>query len=536
MRDLVLLVALAACNVPATKFTPIGGGDGGGGTPAMLSASPTGDVALGTVIVGQTGATTGITVSNSGDQNSGAITLAFDDTTLGFTITGDNCSGNPLPGHQTCTFMLSLMPVSAAAVQTNLHITADPGGDVTKVVLGSGLLQGQIDITDMSYMYPNTGIAATAATKVFTVRNTGQAQVGAPVPSTSTGDAAYSVMSTTCTVPLNQTDTCTVTVAFKPTTVGSKAGSLVVTSTPGGSDVANLSGTGFAHVTVATNGGDGVGSVVSSPIGIQCSPNCAADFTQTPITLTATAGTESTFGGWSTDCSGNGVCTLDLTANKTATANFVLNSYTLTVSFVSNNPGGNTITSTPAGINCDGVNGCSSSFKVNSQVVLNANPDFNTGRFTIWNAGQCANSTATSCTFTMPSGGTSASATFDWFASLTIVKNAGDLGFTPTKSQASTSDSQINCTDTTNLLGTCFAHFSRNATVNILYQGVGTDWTSCKGGTGPKFLMTTALGSACHPPEGVICSTTSCVGSESCSMTFANAGDYTSEYDVACEM
>ncbi len=535
MRTLVAFAALAACSVPATKFTPTGGGGGGGsGTPAMLSVSPTGDVALGTVIVGQTGSKTQITVSNDGDMDSGPITLGFDDATLGFTTTDDLCSGNPLAGHTTCTFSLAFAPITAAAAQTNMHVSADPGGDVSKVLFGTGLLQGQIDITDASYMFPNTGLGATAATKVFTVRNTGQSQVGAPVPSTSSGDPSYTVMATTCTMPLNQTDTCTVTVAFAPGSVGAKAGSLVVTSMPGGSDVAQLSGTGFAHLTV-TPGGDGAGTVTSNPIGISCGLTCGADFTSTPVTLGATAGTESTFGSWGGACSGNAGCSVDLTANKTVIANFTLNSYPVSVSFTAGNPGTNTITSSPAGISCDGVNGCTSMFKYGSSVQLTANPDPTTGRFNGWTSGACSGQ-GSPCTITVPSGGTSTAGAFGWWGSLQILKNAGDSGFLPLTSQATTSDGQIACTNTTTLSGTCFAYFGRNASVSISYSGnPTTNWTNCKGGTANKFVGATAGGTACHPPDGIICSTTSCVGIVSCTFTFTNAGDYTSEYDVSCE-
>src|SRR5262245_27200897 len=87
-RSTIALVA--ACSSPA--MPP---GDGGGsGTPAMLSAAPTGDVALGTVIVGHTSPPSAITLSNDGDQSSGPIAISFDDASLGFAVvTGDTCSG-----------------------------------------------------------------------------------------------------------------------------------------------------------------------------------------------------------------------------------------------------------------------------------------------------------------------------------------------------------------------------------------------------------------------------------------------------------
>src|SRR5215470_9124338 len=108
-------------------------------------------------------------------------------------------------------------------------------------------------------------------------------------------------------------------------------------------------------------------------------------------------------------------------------------------------------------------------FKFGSNVTLTANPDPTTGRFNVWTSGACSGTT-NPCTFTVPSGGTSANGAFGWFATLTILKNMGDTGFAALTSKATTSDGQINCTNTTSLLGTCFANFGRNAQVTLQYQ------------------------------------------------------------------
>jgi hypothetical protein len=55
--------------------------------------------------------------------------------------------------------------------------------------------------------------------------------------------------------------------------------------------------------------GDGSGTVRSSPSGITCGNGCLADFPLgTSVTLTATAGTNSAFTGWSGACSGTAAC------------------------------------------------------------------------------------------------------------------------------------------------------------------------------------------------------------------------------------
>jgi hypothetical protein len=70
--------------------------------------------------------------------------------------------------------------------------------------------------------------------------------------------------------------------------------------------------------------GSGSGTITSGPSGINCGATCSYAFTSgTPVTLTATADTGSTFTGWSGgSCSGTGTCTVTMTAAMSVTANF----------------------------------------------------------------------------------------------------------------------------------------------------------------------------------------------------------------------
>ncbi|MDB4957835.1 MAG: Flagellar hook-length control protein FliK [Myxococcales bacterium] len=407
MRSLrFAILFVAACSVPEENFRHITDGhpgdgpadampDGPGSVP-MLTAAPTADVMLGDVIVGQASAKSSITVSNNGDQTSGAITIAFDDTTLGLALTDDMCSGQPLAGHHTCTFAVQFTPPQSGTANTMLRIDAAPGGAMSKVVSGRGLTQGMVDVVEASYDFSSVGIDTGPVTKTFTIRNTGQTTIGAPVPTTANGDASYAIQSHTCTVPLAQTGTCTVVVAFDPATVGMKAGSLTVTSTGGGGmDSATLAGIGTAHVAV-TLAGTGTGLVTSTQVGINCGTQCAADFSSSPVTLTALASLGSTFGGWSGDCTGMGSCSLPLDGGKTVTATFTVNVYNLTI--VQNGTGtGSLATSlSPAGaVGMSCGTGCTA---YPYQTMVTLTPTAATGSvFSGW-SGDCAGTTTCSVT------------------------------------------------------------------------------------------------------------------------------------------
>jgi hypothetical protein len=75
-------------------------------------------------------------------------------------------------------------------------------------------------------------------------------------------------------------------------------------------------------LTVSENG-TGSGIVTSSPAGIRCGSTCSHGYASgTQVTLSATAGSGSTFAGWSGACSGSGTCAVTMSGAKAVTATF----------------------------------------------------------------------------------------------------------------------------------------------------------------------------------------------------------------------
>ena len=69
--------------------------------------------------------------------------------------------------------------------------------------------------------------------------------------------------------------------------------------------------------------GSGVGTVTSSPAGINCGPACTAQFAHgAGVTLTAAAASGSKFNGWSGACTGTGQCVLTMSVDRSVTAIF----------------------------------------------------------------------------------------------------------------------------------------------------------------------------------------------------------------------
>jgi hypothetical protein len=76
-----------------------------------------------------------------------------------------------------------------------------------------------------------------------------------------------------------------------------------------------------------TNAGTGTGTVISSPVGINCGSDCTEPYNAgTVITLTASSGGGSTFAGWSGGgCNGIGQCVITMNKDLTVSASFTTN-------------------------------------------------------------------------------------------------------------------------------------------------------------------------------------------------------------------
>ena len=160
------------------------------------------------------------------------------------------------------------------------------------------------------------------------------------------------------------------------------------------------------RLSVST-GGTGTGRVTSADGGINCN-DCTLNsilydqFTQVTLTATPTTGTatgDSTFAGWTGDCTGmSPTCTVSMDQARSVTANFTLiPRFTLSVLLGGNGTG--TVTSDVGSISCPPATQCSDHYYQGTTVTLTATPDATTSRFAGWQ-GACTNATGP-CVVTM---------------------------------------------------------------------------------------------------------------------------------------
>ena len=178
------------------------------------------------------------------------------------------------------------------------------------------------------------------------------------------------------------------------------------------------------RLLTVTTAGTGVGTVTSSPAGIACGTDCSEPYNLgTVVALTATAGANSVFSGWSGACTGSGGCSVTMDAAKSVTATFtttVVPTRLLTVTTAGSGVG--TVSSSPTGIACGAD--CSEPYNLNTVVTLTATPSADSV-FSGW-TGACSGSSVT-CNLTMDAA-KSVTATFTLKPVLTVATSGTGTG------------------------------------------------------------------------------------------------------------
>lgn len=418
-------VGAVVCCLSAALLVVLSGCGGGGSS----SSFPTGSVQLS---VKAAGAGTGTVSSNPAGINCGqACTASFSSgTQVSLTASptansffagwSGGCSGT---GVCNVTLMQNISVMANFSTTPVLTVALSGTGNGNVTSKPSGISCGQ---TCSASFDPNTLVTLTAT-----------AAANSSFAGWSGGGCSGA--NPTCTVTLGASEKVTAT--FTPTQAAS-----------------------VLSVIVA---GTGKGTVTSSPPGINnCATSCKANFPEgAQVTLTATAGANSTFAGWTgANCSSSLTCVVTLSASETVTATFnIIQSEPVLTAIVQ---GSGTVTSSPAGINCPQT--CNASFSTGTQVTLTAAPA--TGSIFVGWGGACSGTSLT-CGVTLSSSLT-VTATFAT-APLLTVSLAGNSSGTVTSSPAG-----INCPQA------CSASFSAGTQVTLTETAQNSNFVGWGGACG----------------------------------------------------
>jgi hypothetical protein len=247
-----------ACSMPTPTFPPYLPDNG-----SLISISPNA-VGFGSVATGATSAAQSVTVTNSG---SAAAPVTAVSTTGDFSQT--NTCGTSIAAGASCVVSVKFAPAAAGSRTGNLTITAS-GITNTVPLSGTGVAPGPIlNPNPSSLSFAGTIVGNTAASQTVTVTNSGTT---AATVSGVTASGDFSQTNNCASLAVGAS--CTVTVSFKPTTGGTRTGSISIASN------ANNSPTAIALT------GSGIGSTTNIAAGRPATASSQVNSTQAATTAT----------------------------------------------------------------------------------------------------------------------------------------------------------------------------------------------------------------------------------------------------------
>jgi FG-GAP-like repeat/Abnormal spindle-like microcephaly-assoc'd, ASPM-SPD-2-Hydin len=260
-------------------------------------------VAFGAQGVGTTSQPLTITVSN----RSLSFSINSVSVTSGFTATS-NCNGNLTPG-SSCSINVTFAPTTTGNQNGTLTLTdTTPSSPQLIPLTGSGVNGPYLNVAPAAVSFGTVNVGNSSAPITLQVSNVGNADATISGITISGMNGSDFSQSTSCGAALTVAATCTISVTFKPTAIGSRSATLSITdNAPNSPQTVALTGSGAglglgiasgssASATVAagnpasytiTIGGAGIaGSVTLTCTGAPTGVGCSVPAT---VTLSATS-------------------------------------------------------------------------------------------------------------------------------------------------------------------------------------------------------------------------------------------------------
>jgi len=343
---------------------------------------------FGSVNVGSSASYT-FSIYSVGTEDLSITDFTLSDTT-DYTLDANGCGSLPVtlsPGN-SCTVSVTFNPTTAGSLDANLTMDSNDSGNATFTVSLSGV--------------------GSKYTLAVSKEGTGNGTVTSSPAGIDCGDDCSEGYDPDTTVTLTATagtESYFVSWDGCDSAVGNEC-----TMTMNANKEVTATFTLNAYTLTVEKAGTGSGSVTSSPVGIDCGLDCSEDYEYgTTVILTPVEGLESIFTGWEGCDSVEGSdCTVTIAGNRTATATFTLNTYTLTVEKAGSGDG--TVISSPAGIDCQ--DDCSEVYGYGTTIVLTATPSA-ASSFDSWEG--CDSVNGNECTITVSADAT-VTATFSHIA------------------------------------------------------------------------------------------------------------------------
>lgn len=210
-------------------------------TSAVITLTPAA-LTFGIQAVGSSSAQQNITITNTG---SAALTVARLTTTGDF-HENDNCISTPIAINQSCSAQVTFLATATGSRTGVLTVYANvSGGQVTAALSGTGAAPAAVVLNPLNLNFGVVIAGSTSSSQDLVVKNTGGVSATLQDPSI-TGD--FTMTGNTCGTVLPTNVSCTATVAFAPTSSGTRTGTFSIQSSAG-TQTTSLTGIGAAAAT-----------------------------------------------------------------------------------------------------------------------------------------------------------------------------------------------------------------------------------------------------------------------------------------------
>jgi hypothetical protein len=235
----------------------------GNGIAPMAAASP-GTLTFANQLVNTPSATQNVVVTNTGTALLHMGTAAISGANAGdFAIISNGCSGSVAVG-ANCTMSVRFSPSGTGSRAGTLQIVSDATNGTQTISLSGTGIAPAASVAPASLTYSSQLVGSSSAAQTITISNTGTAalHVGTvAVSGSNSGD--FAVANNACGSAVAVGQSCTVTLTFSPTAMGSRSATATISSDAiNGAQSVSLSGTGIAPLASVTPSSRDFGSVV----------------------------------------------------------------------------------------------------------------------------------------------------------------------------------------------------------------------------------------------------------------------------------